>query len=452
MTAILLLTSALSSAALPFVPAPTGCAQAHCDAQLSDQAGLPPPPAGSIVKWHDDQAAGSNYALGCSSNGRRAACSFGLVPARGPYLVVYDADGQRLWDAPDVGPGAASSAPVIDAQGQVIAADGDFVYRFGVTGREIWRHALPPQAGLPVSPVVTSGGFVVYATTGGLVGAVDSTDGTGITRALEATIDGYSGVFVTRNTPASRGDRVYVVAEFQPDDNDASDVIGEPARLYALDVSDGAIDVAWFYDVGGRSGASPTVVGDVVYFDADQLTASGPTAPHFFAVRDTGPAGALVYAHPLTDPVIAPSGTGGALASAAHDPRGGLWLFTAGSARLVRLSETAARATGSPPRARVLDDLDLSALLGADAQPSSAVTLADGASGPVGMMTALVDGDTRWLALDLVQGSLQNDVSLGSGLATWSAAQSPIITHPQTGASVVVLSTFSDGVLGITVP
>ena len=452
MTASILLSTLLVGAP-PFTPAPTGCSQAHCDAALSDRAGLPPPGLGAGVTWHDDTVAGSNYALGCASNGRRAACSFGLLPASsGPYLVVYDADGGEIWSSDEVGSNAASSAPLIDAVGHVIAADGDAIYRFGATGRRIWRHDLDPQAGLPISPVVTSSGLVVYATTGGLVGAVDSTNGAGTSRALSATIGGYSGVFVTRNTPAARGDRVYVVAEFQPDDARASDHIGEPARLYALDARADGIDVAWYYDVGGRSGASPTVSGDVIFFDADQLSPTSATAPHFFAVRDAGAAGQLVYAHPLTDPSVAPAGTGGALASAAHDPRGGLWLFTSGSPRLVRLSETAAPGGAGLPRATVLDDLDFDALMGGNAQPSSAITLADGASGPVGLMTTLVGARTHWIAIDLTQGALQNDVDLGRGLSTWSAAQSPIVTHPRTGASVVVLSTFSSGVLGISAP
>lgn len=408
---------------------------------------MAPPGAGAQVLWHDTAAAGSNYALGCSSNGRRVACSFGLLPAPGPYLVVYNSAGQRLWSSDELGPGAASSAPIIGAAGHVIAADESAIYRFNARGQRMWRHDLGSPSGLPISPVLTTGGLLGYATTAGLVGAVDSTDGLGVQRTLDATISGFSGVFVTRNTPASRGNRIYVVAEFEADRATAAASIGQPARLYALDISKSQINVAWFVDVGGRSGASPTVSGDTIFFDADRRSATGPDAPHFFAVRDTGPSGQLVYAHPLTSQSVLPSGSGGALASAAHDPRGGLWLFTSGSPYLVRLSETPAGG-----RASVLSAINLQSLLGARAQPSSAITLTDGANGPVALMTALVGTRTHWLAIDLVGGTLMNDVDLGAGLSTWSAAQSPLVRVPGSTRTRAVLSTFSGGVVGIGAP
>lgn len=443
--------STLLLAALPqFQPAPVGCSQAHCDARLSDRAGLPPPGNGSTLLWRDSAAPGSNYALGCSANGSIAACAFGLSAGGPPYLVVYDGLGNRQWDS-DLSISAATSAPIVDAAGGVIAADEFGVYRFAPGGALAWSSPLPTDAGYPISPVITAAGTVAFATTGGLVGAIDSSTGIGVTEELTDTIDGVSGRFLTRNTPATNGERIYVVAEFSPDRQIGSSRIGSPARLYALDVSSSSIDVAWYLDVGGRSGASPTVSGQVVFFDADQLTPTGPTEPHLFAVEDRGDHGAYIYKHPLTSASVLPGGTSGALASAAHDPRGGMWLFTGGSSVLVRLSESAS-ATGvtsdGSPTADVLDAIDFSAWAGEGAQPSSAVTLAEGPSGPVGMMTSLDGNATSWWSIDLVNRTVLSQVPLGTGIRNWSAAQSPIVQTPTHG-SVVVLSTFGQGAVGI---
>lgn len=471
----------------PFVPAPVGCSQAHCDAELSDQARLPAPVEGVRVLRRDSDAAGSNYALGCSSNGERVACAYGGVADRGPYLVVYGADGERLWANEDMKLSTFTSAPAVEEAGGVIAADGEKVVRFDPEGGELWRFGLPEGSGAPISPVITSRGLATFATTEGLIGSIDTRTGAGHTLRLEASLVGERGVavpgaFVTRNTPTARrleqGDRIYVTTEFKPDSEVTARAacLGAPARFYALDVgSSGALSVAWFVDVGGRAGASPTVSGDVLFFDADRLDAFGPAssglrdrcqgqdAPHFFAVRDLGPRGEFVYKHPLTSMELPPSGEGGGLASAARDPEGGLWLFALGSGALVRLSETpSAQDTtyDGSPAAEVLEVLDFSARF-PEAQPSSAITIAQGARGPVGMMTLMgpregADFETRWLAFDLRPGEggelvLRGELVLGEGYDHWSAAQSPVALDAQ-GRPRVFLSTFSQGMVVIGAP
>lgn len=458
-----------------FAVAPVGCSQAHCDAALSDQVGLPAPGEGATILHRDAEAPGSNYALGCSSNGAEVACAYGGVVDTGPYLVVYDAEGERLWDSDELGLSTFTSAPAIGADGGVIAADGEQVIRFRPGGDEVmWRYPLPDGAGLPISPVITARGVAVFATTSGLIGSIDTETGDGQAMLLDDPVvdtdgDVVAGAWVTRNTPSARamasGDRIYVTTAFSPE-RSWGHCIGAPARLYAIDVGeDGALSEAWSLDVGGRAGASPTVSGDMIFFDADRLDAFGPgtgcdgeDAPHFFAVRDLGDTGAFVYKHPLTAPDLAPSGTGGGVASAALDPDGGLWLFALGSSVLVRLSEEPSAehtTTDGSPTAAVLQALDVGTVL-PGAQPSSAITIAEGA---VGMMTfAEVSAggggliDTRWVSIDLGRDDsevdLINDIPLGEGLSGWSAAQSPVALD-EDGQPRVFLSTFSEGLVVI---
>ena len=118
-------------------------------------------PTGAVaMRWRDTTAAGSTYGLGCSSNGSVAACSFGGTGLAGPFLKAYDADGTVLWTAGDgLNSNAYTSAPMVAADGGVIAADNRVVTRFGPSGNVIWSVA--HAGGAPVSPTVTENGVVV---------------------------------------------------------------------------------------------------------------------------------------------------------------------------------------------------------------------------------------------------------------------------------------------------
>ncbi|MCH9682502.1 MAG: PQQ-binding-like beta-propeller repeat protein [Deltaproteobacteria bacterium] len=165
-----------------FVPAPQGCSMAHCDPQMSDQSLMPAPSPDSAVVWKDTEAAGSNFALGCVSNGERVACSFGGNLQPGPYLKVYDGQGTVLWTSVDADTGldrlnktAFASAPMIDAQGGVIAVDNNALIRFDDAGHTVW--STPQTGGLPISPGLTDDGVIVLGTNDGVVAAYDSSTG-----------------------------------------------------------------------------------------------------------------------------------------------------------------------------------------------------------------------------------------------------------------------------------
>ncbi len=82
------------------------------------------------------------------------------------HLHAVSPDGQLRWEsAPDdVGPGAVTSAPVIDADGDVYVGDDDHFWAFHADGRPKWRAALAPLG--VRGPFVT--GMIVGEHVGGI--------------------------------------------------------------------------------------------------------------------------------------------------------------------------------------------------------------------------------------------------------------------------------------------
>ena len=428
-----------AESAARFVPAPVGCAMAHCDRTMSDWVRLSPPSAPVGVRWRDTSSGGSRQGLGCVANGVTAACTFGGVPPPGPapYLKTYDADGRVLWTSGDVlNPTAMASAPLIDTAGGVIAADTRTVVRFGPGGDIVWRTTTP--GGIPISPVVTDAGVVVLATAFGPISAFDSGTGALVeSLQLVETIDGRRGRFETFNTPAVRGSRIYVVTELRLYDGPP----GAPdprhhGRLYAIDIDPAApsgqrLWVAWFLELGARTSASPLLIGDVLYFDVDRpAPGSDVLEPQFLAVRDTGAAGTIVWSVALKAQ---------ALASAARDPRGGLWIYARSVPELVRLSE----ASGA-----VLQRINTGSLT-----PSSAMTIAGRPifRHPVMLLSLTSAGAapfaTYVTAVDLVEEVTRWTFQTGSQVSDMAMGQFPIV---QAGSTpVVVFSTNASGTWAI---
>ncbi len=105
---------------------------------------------------------GSAIGLGCSSNGTIAACSL-LGTGTTPTLVVYNGDSdEHVWDSRLLNSAAIASAPIIDSQGGVIAADDNKLLHFDNNGHLIW--AAPVTGGLPISPVPIGTDFIFLAT------------------------------------------------------------------------------------------------------------------------------------------------------------------------------------------------------------------------------------------------------------------------------------------------
>ncbi|MBW2456030.1 MAG: PQQ-like beta-propeller repeat protein [Deltaproteobacteria bacterium] len=407
----------LSLVAPAFVVAAQGCAMAHCDPQMSDQVGLPAPAAPAITRWHDAggrfraEPAGSAIGLGCSSNGRVAACTYGGF---GDNLVVYRANGTIVYRKRELGAFAWASGAMIDEQGGVLTADSSYLYRYGPWGVRYWR--TPTPGGYPISPVQTDNGVVVLATREGPLSAYRTTDG--------KKLDELDLGFDTENTPGVSGNRIYV-----------STAQGTTqAKLAAVDVSptvgaalvDGWGSGAYVYEPS--SGASPAVRDGRIFFDGHL-----GGVPHVFCVRDDGSHATELWKRPMKSNVTA---------SPALDPRGGVWTYAVNNPELYRLRES----DGTE-----LDTIDLDALVGglATYSPSSVMSLAGSPEEPVMIVAARANGTlkTYVVAIELTTLSLRWKV-LVEPVWDSTAAQFAIALDGQ-HKPVVVFPTFGGGARGI---
>ena len=104
-----------------FVLPASGCPMAHCDARMSDAVQATSPTVARRISI-DRSSPGSKGGLGCVSNGSLVACTSGSTRSTLSNLIVYNADGVRLWeDGGILGSTAWLSAPMISTDGHVIA-------------------------------------------------------------------------------------------------------------------------------------------------------------------------------------------------------------------------------------------------------------------------------------------------------------------------------------------
>jgi hypothetical protein len=331
---------------VPFLLPAGGCPMAHCDARMSDQVGMALPASAQLIRV--DTAPVGGAGLGCVSSLRTVACTYRGDPAVQSNLVVYDANGQRIWqDGGQLGVNAWASAAIIGTDDHVIAADDAWVMRVDpIAGQVVWKSA-KPDSGVPISPVlVGSDQSMVFVATnsnpsGGTAGVSVWDAGSGALLAHQPIVDPISGrVYVTRNTVAVRGDRAYVLAAAEVDPTDA--------RMVAIDVCNasscggrGAMSVAWTYEFKGPSGASPLLIGNVLYFDGRP----GNRVGSFMALADRGSSARRLWVRYFG------SNFG---VSAAQDPRGGLWVHPSSQSQsLLRLNAT----TGVTDQEVIVSDL-----------------------------------------------------------------------------------------------
>ncbi len=348
---------------------------AHCDSRMSDQVGQVSPSVAQVVRI-DRNSAGAVGGLGCVSNSRLVACTGSADPTLKSNLVVYDADGNRVWDDGGLlGATAWFGAAMISADDHLIAADQSRVLRVDLRARSIVWQSVKPDIGTPISPVP------VGADTSMILLATKSDAGQGTpelsvwdseTGALlwhQPIIDPVSGAtYQTINTPAVRGNRAYVLAA----------AVGNPSdgRLYAIDICESALcggrgkpQVAWFHPFEGPSSASPLLIGQRIFFDGLRGKATGL----FFGVDDLGTAPFRAWMRKY-------SGRFGF--SAAQDPRGGLWIAPWQSGTLLRVRES----NGS-----TLQMVSIGSVLGLDPTyfPATAMTVSESSSGAVVLTTGI---------------------------------------------------------------
>jgi hypothetical protein len=355
----------------PFVLPAAGCAMAHCDARMSDNVGQVSPGVAQEVRV-DRSSAGAVGGLGCVSNTRYVACTGGSDPALKSNLSVYDADGNLVWDdGGRLGATAWYSAAMISESNQVIAADQHWLLRADpLTGTVLWQSAKPDD-GTPISPVLigSDASMILLATKSDAgVGSPELSVWDVNTGALlwhQPIIDAGTGKQLqTINTPAVKGNRAYIVSAPVGD--------GSDGRLLAVDVCEsaacggrGSLQVVWQHAFEGPSSASPLLIGKRIFFDGLR----GKSTGLFYGVDDLGDAPSQVWMRKFT---------GRFGASAAQDPRGGLWFFPWQSGTLVRVAER---------NGNNLQVVNVSSVLGLDAgySPVTAVTASTTSTGAVAL-------------------------------------------------------------------
>lgn len=431
--------------------APYGCAMAHCDQALRDLAIVYGPYTTTVtVLWHDTSVFGSDKGLGCSSNGTTAVCSMTTGdPPNTPTLVAYDATGNHLWSSSLLNATAFMSAPLIGTTGQVIAADDSKLVRFDAAGNILWATDTP--GGTPLSPNVTNDRMIFLGAHLGPLSAYDADSGLLLAQlelAETLTINGQpvSGTFYTTSTPAVRGNRAYVATQFYP----LGSQTGLPyGRLYAVDIArtsatSAELQVAWYYEFRAPSSASPLLFSNeqvtIVYLDGQGLIPGGNVEPHFLAVQDLGAESRLLWKYPMPNRVVA---------SAAQDPRGGIWVYSVGVPVLIRLTQF----TGMP-----VQTINLDALVQEPGThiPSSALTITGtDPKKPLLILSATaVDGPSSYVtAIYLPTGGLlwKHLVDQTPELGGIPHGQFPIVVSAA-GKPIVVFPTKSNGNWALTMP
>lgn len=319
-----------------FSLAPAGCSMAHCDQRLSDQTGVIGPKSAHLV--HVDVYTGGSLGLGCASNTYIAACTYQQTKENLPRLIVFNAHGQRIWEDNDLlGPTAFMSAAIVGADNTIIAADQNYLLRVDPMSNLVLWKKHKNDNGIPISPVLVGSrlNMVLLATKSASLefplksraAEISVWDvNTGTLLSSKPLTDPSTGkLYVTRNTPAVKGNRVYIVTEADRDPTDG--------RFYALDICEskicggrGKVSVAWHFDFSGTSGASPLLIGSRIFFDSRV----GSNIGTFMAIEDTGVGPLLVWSREFS---------GYFYASAVQDPRGGLWVATAPAMLLIRLNQ-----------------------------------------------------------------------------------------------------------------
>ena len=136
---------------------------------------------------------------------------------------------------------------------------------------------------------------------------------------------GATTFYETVNTPCVVNNRVYVLTALH----------GKAAgRLYALDITPSSqpVAVAWSYDFGGPSGASPTCTTSntghtAITFDGEN--SNGTTiSPAIYTVIDKGTSPSLLWSVKVAGRIVANM----------PQDRGGIWYFTTPHSGVTRLS------------------------------------------------------------------------------------------------------------------
>ena len=430
---------------------------AHCDPQMSDNANILPPRNTVIKKWNLFNGRGASAGLGCSSNGKIAICTIGYPPYPNQVTVVAVNESGIVWESFDFTNKVISSAPLIDSNGGSIIVDDEKIARLYSNGTFIWSTNTP--GGDPFGPTLTKSGAIFIATYGGPISVYNPESGRKKDDLyLQGVVFGAQGYYETINTPASYQDRVYVLTNFKPN-NPARTDTKKSGRLYAINIIpsfnavlgeyDYDLQVAWYYEFAGPSGASPLVIKSeenfgifkpVIYFDGSSELIVGASESFIFAVKDEGNRPNLIWNKSFAD-------SHGFQASFAKDPRGGFWAFEVQKPDLIHFSED---------NGQIMQRINVDELIDEEGthRPASAMTVTGTEENPIMILSAMstYPYSVFIIAVNLVDGGLLwkydlKQVSDGN-IQDISAGQFPIIRN-EDGISTVVFSTWSNGVFAL---
>ncbi len=392
---LIILTTGITSAysEIDFILPEWGGGMAHSDPSLSDYISLPVPKNNVKILWHRSELLGEKAGAkgnAIAGNGEIAACTFAGFEDN---LVIYDYEGNRLWSSGDLlNVYAFFSAPMVDIHGQVIACDNRVVIKVDTfdcdNDSEIveWISEIP-FGGIPFSPVITEDGTLIIATDRGPIYAYNISDGSLIGwkflgedekihplyRILNIDDPGF---FSTINTPCVNGNRIYISTQYKGPRGRPT--LLHHARLYAVDIDsknpniENRLNETWYFEFGGPSQASPTLIDETIYFDGYREKPSLARDIHLFAITDKGNYWEEEWRmeYPLQT-----------YASFAIDPRGGFWYIDPFGGKLVHFSTI----NGSIIEEIIIDDL-----INENGKhlPSSVMTIAGNDTNPVLLVSA----------------------------------------------------------------
>jgi hypothetical protein len=318
-------------------------------------------------------------------------------------------------DSTGLNQNTGASAPIVFADGRVLAADDKRVVLFSPAGKVMWTSNKPDNS-TPISPVLVRNKIVMLATAGGgVISTYDLSDGN-LLATYRIDHPSVCGAYDTLNTPAVHSSRAYIVSDCDADSSQGG--------ISAIDVGpDGSMTEAWFYSFTGPSGSSPLFINGVIYFDGRDPNNSSNGV--FFALKDNGASATEIWRRRFSSFFAA---------NAARDPRGGIWIFPVSTPGLYRLSD----ADGS-----IQEFIDIPAPAGAKGpyQASSAISVSRAIAGHViltfGAISQLSNEPPAVIALDVNTHRAIWDFLIGEAPGNSTAAQFPIVHNRQRFPRVV---------------
>jgi len=460
LTTVLFIRTANADDDAGFILPGWGGAMAHSDPQMTDYIRLPVPKNNVELLWHRSNLSGEQAGAkgnGIAGNGYIAACTFS---GKSDNLVIYDYDGNRIWSSGDLlNALALFSAPMVDIHDRVIACDNHVVIMVDPNDYDHDNKTLEwvseiPYGGLPYSPVIVQNDTIVIATDRGPVYVYDVRDGSllaykylgkneKINLIYKILNKNDPGFFSTINTPCVKENRIYISTQYKGPRGFPT--LRHHARLYAVDVDphnsniDERLKVAWYYEFGGMSQASPTLINDTIYFDGYRPRPSLIRNPHLFAVKDMGDHWEEKWKTSYPFPTYA---------SFTYDPRGGFWYVDPLGGKLTRFSTE----DGSIIEQIVVDDL-----VGEEGRhiPSSVMTMCGNDTNPIMIVSATclrpIKASTYVIAIDLAANNLLLwKIRLFSGtLPSIDLAFGEYTILMKNGEPRIVFGSFGDGVWAI---